>query len=157
MEKTIEMGEKTIKLKSSAATNILFKRVFHEDILLKLTEYSKNLKEMQALQAKANELRDSTDKPKEQVLAEMNELLNSEVFVKANEFQSDTLPKLAFIMWLEANEPTERLFTKLNEEQYLFWLMTINQDELLAVTGQVMEIWQAGARTHSNLKNVNGR
>ena len=157
MEKTIEMGEKTIKLKSSAATNILFKRVFHEDILLKLTEYSKNLNEMQTLQAKANELREATDKPKEQILAEMNELLNSEVFVKANEFQSDTLPKLAFIMWLEANEPTEKLFTKLNEEQYLFWLMTINQDELLDVTGQVMEIWQNGARTHSKLKNVNGR
>ena len=36
-----------MKFKSSAATNLLYKRVFKEDILLKLAEYSKNIKEMQ--------------------------------------------------------------------------------------------------------------
>ena len=151
--KTIQIGDKEMKFQSSAATNILYKRVFNEDVLLKLTEYSKNLKEMQKLQAKANELRADTERPKDEVLAEMNELLNSDVFVKANEFQTDTLPQLAFIMWLEANEPAEKIFAKLNQEQYLFWLMTINQDDLLAVTHEVMDIWQSGARTHSKPKN----
>lgn len=151
--KTIQIGDKEMKFQSSAATNILYKRVFNEDVLLKLTEYSKNLKEMQKLQAKANELRTDTERPKDEVLAEMNELLNSDVFVKANEFQTDTLPQLAFIMWLEANEPAEKIFAKLNQEQYLFWLMTINQDDLLAVTHEVMDIWQSGARTHSKPKN----
>lgn len=151
--KTIQIGDKEMKFQSSAATNILYKRVFNEDVLLKLTEYSKNLKEMQKLQAKANELRADTERPKDEVLAEMNELLNSDVFVKANEFQTDTLPQLAFIMWLEANEPAEQIFAKLNQKQYLFWLMTINQDDLLAVTHEVMDIWQSGARTHSKPKN----
>ena len=151
--KTIQIGDKEMKFQSSAATNILYKRVFNEDVLLKLTEYSKNLKEMQKLQAKANELRADTERPKDEVLAEMNKLLNSDVFVKANEFQTDTLPQLAFIMWLEANEPAEKIFAKLNQEQYLFWLMTINQDDLLAVTHEVMDIWQSGARTHSKPKN----
>lgn len=151
--KTIQIGDKEMKFQSSAATNILYKRVFNEDILLKLTEYSKNLKEMQKLQAKANELRADTERPKDEVLAEMNELLNSDVFARANEFQTDTLPQLAFIMWLEANEPAEKIFAKLNQEQYLFWLMTINQDDLLAVTHEVMDIWQSGARTHSKPKN----
>ena len=117
MEKTILLGEKEMKLKSSAATNILYKRVFHEDVLLKLTEYSKNLKELQKMQAKIDEFRKDETKPKEEILAEMNALLNSDVFKASSEFQSDTLPKLAFIMWLEANEPAEKLFSKLNEEQ----------------------------------------
>lgn len=153
MEKTIVLGEKQITLKSSAATNILYKRVFHEDILVKLTEYSHNIKEMQKLQKRVDELKANTEKPKEQILTEMGEILNSDVFKKSSEFQSETLPRLAFIMYLEANEPVDKLMTKLNEEQYLFWLMTIDQDELLGVTGEVMDVWQAGARTHSKPKN----
>lgn len=153
MEKTIVLGEKQIKLKSSAATNILYKKVFREDILLKLTEYSKNLKELQKMQAKIDEFRKDETKPKEEILSEMNALLNSDVFKASSEFQSDTLPKLAFIMYVEANVPVDKLMTKLTEEQYLFWLMTIDRDELLGVVGQVMDIWQAGAQTHSKPKN----
>lgn len=153
MIKTIMLGEKEIKLKSSAATNILYKRLFKEDILLILTEYSKNLKEIQKMQARMSELRKDETKSQEELIDESNAILNSDVFKKASNFQSDTLPKLAFIMWLEANEPVEKLFGKLTEEQYLFWLMTIDQDELLEITGQVMDIWQAGTKTHSKPKN----
>lgn len=153
MEKTILLGEKEMKLKSSAATNILYKKVFREDILLKLTEYSKNLKELQKMQAKIDEFRKDETKPKEEILSEMNALLNSDVFKASSEFQSDTLPKLAFIMYVEANVPVDKLMAKLTEEQYLFWLMTIDRDELLGVVGQVMDIWQAGAQTHSKPKN----
>lgn len=153
MEKTIVLGEKSIKLKSSAATNILYKRLFHEDILVTLTSYTKNLKDLQAMQEKMKSIREDSSKTQEQILAEMNEMLNSDVFTKAQTFQSETLPKLAYIMYLEANEGIDTIFKKLTEEQYLFWLMTINQDELLAVVGEVMEVWQSGAKTHSKPKN----
>ena len=153
MEKTIVLGEKQIKLKSSAATNILYKRVFHEDILVKLTEYSHNIKEMQRLQEKVEALKADKDRPKEQILAEMTEILNSDTFTQSSKFQDETLPRLAFIMYVEANVPVDKLITKLTEEQYLFWLMTIDRDELLGVVGQVMDIWQAGAQTHSKPKN----
>lgn len=152
MEKTILLGDKEMKFKSSAATNILFKRTFHEDVLLLLTNYSKNLKELKKIQAQVDELRADETRPKEEVLAEMNEYLNAPALKASREFQSETLPKLAFIMWLEANE-SEKLFSKLNEEQYLFWLLTIDQDELGGITGEIMEIWQSGAKTHSKPKN----
>lgn len=153
MEKTIVLGEKSIKIKSSAATNILYKRLFHEDILVTLTSYTKNLKDLQAMQEKMKSIREDSSKTQEQILAEMNEMLNSDVFTKAQTFQSETLPKLAYIMYLEANEGIDTIFKKLTEEQYFFWLMTINQDELLTVVGEVMEVWQSGAKTHSKPKN----
>ena len=153
MDRTIQMGEKEVKFKSSAATNLLYKRVFGEDILIKLAEYSKNIKEMQKANAEVKAMQADESKSKTEILEAMNEYLNSDVFVKANEFQRDTLPQLAFIMWLEANEPAEKIFSKLNQEQYLFWLMTIDQDELLAVTSQVIDIWQSGAKNHSKPKN----
>lgn len=153
MEKTITIGEKNIKLKSSAATNILYKRVFHEDVLVKLTTYSKDAKELQRMKADMDELRADTTKPREEVLEKMNELMNSETFIRSQQFQSETLPRLAFIMWLEANTPAEQIFSKLNEEQYLFWLMTIDQNELLTVTGEVIGLWMSGAQTNSKQKN----
>lgn len=153
MEKTIKIGDKELTFKSSAATNILYKRAFKEDILVKLSTYTKNLKEMQNMKKTVDELKSATDKTEEEVLQELNKILASDVFISTQTFASETLPKLAFIMYLEANEKIGTLFTKLNEDNYLAWLMTIDQDELLTVTGEVMDIWQAGARTHSNQKN----
>lgn len=153
MEKTISLGDKEMKFKSSAATNIFYKKVFGEDILLKFAEYAKNLKDIKSAQAKIEELRNDTTRPKEEVLNEMNTLLNSDMFKSSSEFQSETLPRLAFIMWLEGNNPGEQIMSKLNQEQYLFWLMTVDQDELFELVSPIMDLWQAGSKTHSKPKN----
>ena len=152
MEKTIELNGKELKFKSSAATNILYKRTFKEDILVKLTSYTKNLKELKAMQAKANALQTDT-RPKEEIAEDLNNIIKSDVLEAVSTFSSETLPKLAYVMYVEANESAATIFSKLNEEAYLVWLMGIDQDELLSVTGQVMDIWTAGARNQSKPKN----
>ena len=153
MEKTITIEDKSIRFKSSAATNILYKRTFGEDILIKLTSYTKNLKELREMEKRMKELQNETDKSDTERAEEMNKILQSDVFAETNKFSSETLPKLAYIMWLEGNETQETIFKKLNEENYLIWLMDINTDELLTVTSQVMDLWQAGAKNHSKPKN----
>ena len=153
MEKTITIGEREFKFKSSAATNILYKRAFKEDILVKLSEYAKSIKELNKLKASVDALKNAEGKTEEEILAELNSLMNSDAYVKTQDFSSDTLPKLAYIMFLEANENIKTIFTKLNEDYYLEWLMTVDQDELLTVTGEVMDIWQAGTKSHSKPKN----
>ena len=153
MEKTITIGEREFKFKSSAATNILYKRAFKEDILVKLSEYAKSIKELNKLKASVDALKNAERKTEEEILAELNSLMNSDAYVKTQDFSSDTLPKLAYIMFLEANENIKTIFTKLNEDNYLEWLMTVDQDELLTVTGEVMDIWQAGTKSPSKPKN----
>lgn len=153
MERKISVGDKEMSFKASAATNILYKKAFHDDILVKLTSYSKNLKELQKIQETFKELKEDTSKSDEERLAVMTELMNSEVVTSSQTFSSETLPKLAYIMYLEANEKAGEVFKKLNEESYMAWLMEIDQDELVEVTGQVMDIWQSGARQHSKPKN----
>ena len=153
MERKISVGDKEMSFKASAATNILYKKAFHDDILVKLTSYSKNLKELQKIQETFKELKEDTSKSDEERLAVMTELMNSEVVTSSQMFSSETLPKLAYIMYLEANEKVGEVFKKLNEESYMAWLMEIDQDELVEVTGQVMDIWQSGARQHSKPKN----
>lgn len=153
MERKISVGDKEMSFKASAATNILYKKAFHDDILVKLTSYSKNLKELQKIQETFKELKEDTSKSDEERLSVMTELMNSEVVTSSQTFSSETLPKLAYIMYLEANEKVGEVFKKLNEESYMAWLMEIDQDELVEVTGQVMDIWQSGARQHSKPKN----
>lgn len=153
MEKVIKVNEKELRFKSSAATNILYKKAFHEDFLVKITSYTKNLKDLKAKQEEIKKLREDDTKTQEEVLAEMNTLMQSDVFVSSQEFMNDALPKLAYIMWLEANVKIDDIFHKLNEDQFLAWLMGIDQDELLTVTGDVMDLWQAGAKQHSKPKN----
>ena len=153
MEKTITIGEREFKFKSSAATNILYKRAFKDDILVKLSEYAKSIKELNKLKASVDALKNADGKTEEEILAELNALMNSDAYVKTQDFSSDTLPKLAYIMFLEANENIKTIFTKLNEDNDLEWLMTVDQDELLTVTGEVMDIWQAGTKSHSKPKN----
>lgn len=153
MEKIINVGEKEFKFKSSAATNILYKRAFKEDIIVILSDYARNLKELNKMKSAINELKTSTDKTEEEVLAELNKIMSSEAFTSTQTFSSETLPRLAYIMFLEANEKIGTIFSKLNEESYLGWLLEVDQDELLTVTGEVMDIWQAGTKTHSKQKN----
>lgn len=152
MIKTITLGEKEVKLKSSAATNILYKKAFGDDILTNLSRYAKSTKKLQKMQADLNAMREDTTKTPEEILEVSTAILDSEEYKVADTFRNETMPRLSFIMWLEANE-SEHLFQKLNEEQYLFWLMTVDQDELIDLVGEVMDIWQAGARTHSKPKN----
>ena len=153
MEKTILVGEREMKFKSSAATNILYKRAFKEDLLIILSEYAKSLKELNKMKETIEALKTSTDKTEEEVLARLNEVMTSDSYTSTQTFASETLPRLAYIMFLEANEKIGTIFTKLNEESYLGWLLEIDQDELLTVTGEVMDIWQAGTKTHSKPKN----
>lgn len=153
MKRQIKLNDREIMLKSSAATNILYKKAFGEDILVKLTAYTKNVKELKAMQTKVAELKNDTNKTQEEKLAIMNEMVNSDVFISSNKFTQETLPRLAYIMYIEANTSIEDIFSKLNGEQYLIWLMSIDQDELTALSGEVMDLWQAGAKTHSTPKN----
>lgn len=153
MEKTIKLNGKEMRFKSSAATNILYKKAFRDDILVKLTSYSKNLKDLKNMQARIAELRADESKTQEEILAEMNNLMNSDAFTASQAFTSETLPRLAFIMWLEANETQQNILRKVNEDEFLIWLMGISQDDLLGITGDIMELWQAGAKTHSKIKN----
>lgn len=153
MEKVITLNEKEMKFKSSAATNILYKKAFKDDVLVKITAYTKNLKELKNIQARVAELKEDTTKSKEEIASEMTALVQSDVMNELTAFSSEILPRLAYIMYLEANAEQRNIFQKLNEEAYLGWLMEMNQEDLTSITGEIMSIWLAGAKNTSKQKN----
>lgn len=153
MEKTISINDKEFKFKSSAATNILYKKAFREDILVKLTKYTKDLKELRNMQSRLTELRADKDRPQEEVLAEMNTIMQSDIFISSKAFTEENLPKLAFIMYLEGNYKANDILQRLNEDSFILWMMSIEQSDILAMAGEIMTIWKAGAQTSSKPKN----
>lgn len=153
MIKTITLGEKEVKLKSSAATNILYKKAFGEDITVELQNYTKKTKELKKMQDDITALREDETKKPEEVLEAMNALLSSETYIGATRFQEDTLPKLAYIMYLEANCDVKKIFENLGETQFLIWLLDLDKPELLEVTSEVIGLWSAGTRNLSKAKN----
>lgn len=153
MEKKINIGDKEISLKSSAGTNILYKKAFGEDIIVKLSSYTKNLKELKSLKAEVDKVKEDPDKSDEELLETMNKMMNSDAFIATQTFANETLPKLAYIMYLEANFKMNEIFKALTEEKYLEWLLNFSQDDLLDVTSEVMDLWGKGAKTHSKPKN----
>ena len=153
MIKTLTLGGVEVKFKSSAATNILYKRAFREDITMKLTEYSQNAKNLKKLRASMAEIRASEEMSDEEKAEKLREITMNPAYVKALDFYNDTLPKLAYVMMLEGTFDAAKIFTELNEDKYLIWLMSLDQDDLTENLNEVLDIWRVGARGTSKAKN----
>ena len=153
MLETITVNGKELKFKSSAATNILYKRAFKQDVMIELSSYSKNVKELKEIKEKVRALKADETKTAEDIATEMSNLMQSDVFEKISAFSNNILPKLEYIMHVEAEYTEKDIFGKLNEEDYLVWLLGIDADTLTNMTGRVLEIWKNGAGNLSKAKN----
>lgn len=150
MIKTILLGEKEEKFKASAATSILFRRLFKEDIQAILADYSKNTKEIRKLQedlAAVRELPDSDEKS-----AKLEEITAK--FMPLNDFVADFFPKFAYITWLEANHAAADLFKKLTEQDYFEWLMKYEAKDFTMIVGELLNLWTENSRTAVKSKNL---
>lgn len=152
MIREITLGEVAVKFKASAATNILYKRAFREDITVQLTEYAQKANELKKLQAEIASTR-SADLTDEEKLEKIQELMKNKAVVDASAFGTETLPKLAYIMYLEGNVTVDKIFGQLTEEAYLTWLMDHDMSEIADNLHDFLDIWTKGAKTTSKAKN----
>lgn len=153
MEKLITLGGKEVKLRSSAATTILYKNTFHEDFLVKFSAYANTVKDMKDLYERLEELKNNTEMDADSKIEQMSAIMNDPAYIKNGEFLSDSIPKLTYIMVLEGTEKSEDLFRKLNETSYLIWLLSVDQSELTSIVGDVIELWRQSTQTLSKSKN----
>lgn len=118
MVEKIKIGEKEMEFKSSAATPILYKKLYKEDLLVDLSSL-KGIKD------------------KYQQGAKMTELVD----------------QLAYIMYAEANLSANELFMKLNLNDYIAWLMSIETAELEKNSASIIKLYQGNTSTTSTTKN----
>lgn len=119
MTEKIMLGEKEVEFKASAATPIIYKKIFNNDLLVELSQ--------------ATKLDDKTEQGSK---------------------MSDIVHGLAYVMYCEANLQSTVLFTKLNYQSYIEWLMTIEPSTITDKSADFIKLYQANQKNNNHAKNV---
>lgn len=150
MNKYITLGGKDIEFKASAVTSILYKRTFGQDLTTIFSEYVKNYKEVK----KINEQYAIEDGDSDEVIAEKRAAISSDpIILQFSMMSMELFPKIAYIMYLEANVEQRELFRKLNEDDFIMWLGQFEKNEIQEHTVDFMNLWNGNAKTSVKPKN----
>lgn len=150
MNMTIEIGGKDMEFRASAATSILFKKTFGKDLMSEFSSYVKHYKEVKQLKDDCNINDDDTDEVKAQ---KATVLVDNPIISELSIMAMDLFPKLAYIMWLEANEEQRELFKKLNENDFILWLGQLDSNDIKEHLHDFMSLWNGNSKTTVKLKN----
>lgn len=149
MFKKIVIKGSEYDFKCSAATSILYKRLFGKSLQNEMIEFAgvssqavKFKNKWESLNADGN-------------IEKITELLaNDDSLVKLSTMTAEVVPQMAYVMWLEANKPQREVFQGLTEDAYISWLSGFDSDDLTGISGEIIELWNGSQKTHSNLKNA---
>jgi hypothetical protein len=159
MFKKIIIGNKEVDFKCSAATSILYKRLFGKSLteevsaLAKMSQNAFKLKDKwESMLAEITE--ETTDEEKEKRQQEIVELLASDDSLTQMASMTENLtPQMAYIMWLEANKPQREVFAGLTDEAYLLWLSSFDKSDLSDASSELLGLWNSSNKQNSKLKN----
>jgi len=152
MFKKMMVGGKETEFKCSAATSILYKRLFGKSLTKEMTDLTTMSKAALKLRNRWQALQESEDETKQDAILEL--LSSDSSLADLAEMTERLTPQMAYIMWLEANKPQRELFQNLTEDAYILWLSGIDKDDLNDLSGDFIELWNSTNKTHSALKNV---
>lgn len=152
MFKKLMVGGKETDFKCSAATSILYKRLFGKSLTKEMTELASMSQSAFKLRNQWEKLNEEGGEENKQAIID---LLSSDTSLADLADMTERLtPQMAYIMWLEANKPQRELFQNLTEDAYIMWLSGIDKDDLSSLSGDFIELWNSTNQTHSSLKNV---
>lgn len=152
MFKKLMVGGKETDFKCSAATSILYKRLFGKSLTTEMTDLAQLSSAAFELKRKWDLISESDAEDKNEKIAEL--LSSDSSLGDMAEMTERITPQMAYIMWLEANKPQREVFAGLTEEAYILWLSSWDVDDLSNLSGDILDLWNRTNKTNSNLKNV---
>lgn len=150
MYKKIEIKGKDVDFKCSAATSILYKRLFGKSLSAEVTEMANESAKAYKMLEQLNKLKENKDENTEEIL---NLLADNPALVSVTEKTEKIGPQMAYIMWLEANKPQRELFQCLTEDAYISWLSDFDKGDMANVYTELLEFWNGSNKSYSKLKN----
>ena len=151
MYKKINIDGKSVDFKCSAATNILYKRLFGKSLSTEIASMATLSSSAYKMIEKLNKLQENKEENNEKIL---DLLAENTSIVDLTDRTEKIGPQMAYIMWLEANKPQRELFQSLTEEAYILWLTSFEKGDMSNVYTELMNLWTDTNKTNSNLKNV---
>lgn len=146
MRKTIEIGTQEMEFKASAATPLLYKHLFKEDIYTEEQKLIKKRAELKALKDK----REKAQQEGEPVTYTDDEL---ELAQKINEDGSELTRRIAYIMHLETQYNERTIWAELELPKYIAFLMKINGGDLSDKFSEIYGLYKSSTRGSSKPKN----
>ncbi|MBP5311740.1 MAG: hypothetical protein J6112_02770 [Clostridia bacterium] len=150
MYKKIEIKGKDVDFKCSAATSILYKRLFGKSLSAEVTEMANESAKAYKMLEQLNKLQENKNENTEAIL---NLLADNPSLVSVTEKTEKIGPQMAYIMWLEANKPQRELFQCLTEDAYISWLSDFDKGDMTNVYSELLNFWNGTNKSYSNPKN----
>ena len=151
MFKKITIDGKEVDFKCSAATSILYKRLFGKSLSTDIADMAKESAVAYKMLDELNKLQENKEENKEAIL---NLLAENQSLVQVTEKTEKIGPQMAYIMWLEANKPQRDLFQCLTEEEYIKWLSGFDKSDMAGVYSDLLNLWNSTNKNYSKLKNA---
>ena len=150
MYKKIEIKGKDVDFKCSAATSILYKRLFGKSLSAEVTAMAKESAKAYKMLEQLNKLQENKDENTEAILELLSE---NPALINVSQTTEKIGPQMAYIMWLEANKPQRELFQCLTEDAYISWLSDFDKGDMANVYSELLEFWNGSNKSYSKLKN----
>jgi len=149
MFRQINVGGKDVKFQCSAATQVLYKRLFGKSLPSEMGKLAEAGQKAQKMTEKLAELREEDNNEKViELLAEDNSIMDLSAMTQ------EIVPQLAYIMWLEGNCQQRDVFQGLTQEGFVSWLTNWEPQDLINSSAEFFELWNGTNKTNSNLKNA---
>lgn len=150
MYKKIEIKGKDVDFKCSAATSILYKRLFGKSLSAEVTAMANESAKAYKMLEQLNKLQENKDENTEAILELLSE---NPALINVSQTTEKIGPQMAYIMWLEANKPQRELFQCLTEDAYISWLSDFDKGDMANVYSELLEFWNGSNKSYSKLKN----
>ena len=151
MFRKIMIGDKETDFKCSAATSILYKRLFGRSLTDDRGKLAAVSQKATAINRKLLALREDSEDNQNEII----ELLASDSSItEMASMTQEIVPQMAYIMWLEGKKPQRELFRELTDDGFVLWLSGFDPNDLINSASEFFELWNGTNKTNSNLKNV---
>lgn len=149
MFRQINVGGKDVKFQCSAATQVLYKRLFGKSLPSEMGKLAEAGQKAQKMTEKLTALREEDNNEQViELLAEDNSIMDLSAMTQ------EIVPQMAYIMWLEGNCQQRDVFQGLTQEGFVSWLTNWEPQDLINSSAEFFELWNGTNKTNSNLKNV---
>jgi hypothetical protein len=151
MYKKIAIDGKDVDFKCSAATSILYKRLFGKSLSTEITALANESAKAYKMLDQLNKLKENKDENTEAILDLLSE---NPALINVTQTTEKIGPQMAYIMWLEANKPQRELFQSLTDDAYILWLSNFDKGDMTTVYTELLNFWNsANNKSYSSLKN----
>lgn len=145
----IELGNKTVKLNSSAATPLLYKQLFKEDFIR--TQQNIRTKK-EKLNKRLKAITTGSESPEELQAIVSSDAEYLDIVLDLNDTVEPMVQQLTYIMYLEGTYSIDEIYKRLDQKSYIEFLLSVGPLTFKEKASDILAVYNANNGTDSTSK-----